>query len=575
MRMSHFVGKQLKEDPKDAQMISHKFLIRGGYIRQLSTGIYSFLPLGFRVKMKIEEIIRQEMDGVGGQEVVMPVVHPADIWKETGRFDAIDESLLRFKDRSDKDHVLAMTHEEAAVHLVRNDVNSYKQLPFMIYQIQTKFRDEARSRGGLIRVREFTMKDAYSFHADTESLEKFYTVMHEAYMRIFQRAGLKNFISVQSDSGIMGGGTSHEFMSINPAGEDTLFLCECGYKANREIADGQLAVRETKPALPPEEIATPGAKTIQDLCNFLRISPEETAKCVFYTSEKGLILVVIRGDREVNEMRLKAHLQLEKLSYADDESIKGCGAVPGYASPLGLDYKKLSIVLDSSVSEGSYVCGANKKNTHIRNFTPSRDMKEIPHSKASVYTTIEGDLCPECGKPLSMARGIEIGNIFQLGTKYSAPMKALFLDERGESRELIMASYGIGVGRLMATIIEDNHDDYGPIWPVSVAPFTVHMNALNLKEQKVRKTAEDLYDSFVKNGIDIIYDDRDERPGSQFSDADLIGAPLRLIVSPRNLEKGEVEIKRRGEKTSTTVPVNEALSRAKELLAELLSSSEI
>ena len=575
MRMSHFVGKQLKEDPKDAQMVSHKFLIRGGYIRQLSTGIYSFLPLGFRVKMKIEEIIREEMNAVGGQEVVMPVVHPADIWKETGRFDAIDESLLRFKDRSDKDHVLAMTHEEAAVHLVRNDVNSYKQLPFMIYQIQTKFRDEARSRGGLIRVREFTMKDAYSFHADIACLEAYYAVMHEAYMRIFRRSGLKNFISVQSDSGIMGGGISHEFMSVNPAGEDTLFLCECGYNANREIADGRLPGKVSHSDLPLEEVATPGKKTIQDVCDLLKITPDQTAKCVFYTSEKGLILVVIRGDREVNETRLKAHLQIEKLSYADDKTIRNCGAVPGYASPLGLDNEKLAIVLDASVSEGSYVCGANKENTHMRHFTPSRDMKNIPHTKASVYTTMEGDLCPECSKPLSMARGIEIGNIFQLGTKYSAPMKALFLDEKGESREMIMASYGIGVGRLMATVIEDNHDDYGPIWPAAVAPFHVHLNALNLKEEKVRKTAEALYDAFVQNGIDVLYDDRDERPGSQFSDADLIGAPLRVIVSTRNLEKGEVEIKRRGEKSSVTVPVDKALSTVKERLAELLSSTEI
>jgi|MTBAKSStandDraft_2_1061841.scaffolds.fasta_scaffold02037_3 prolyl-tRNA synthetase len=575
MRMSHFLGKQLKEDPKDAQMVSHKFLIRGGYIRQLSTGIYSFLPLGFRVKMKIEEIIREEMNAVGGQEVVMPVVHPADIWKETGRFDAIDESLLRFKDRSDKDHVLAMTHEEAAVHLVRNDVNSYKQLPFMIYQIQTKFRDEARSRGGLIRVREFTMKDAYSFHPDSVCLEKFYAVMHEAYMRIFKRSGLKNFISVQSDSGIMGGGVSHEFMSINPAGEDTLFLCECGYNANREIAEGRLPGESAKTALPLEEIATPGKKTIEDVCDFLKITPEKTAKCVFYTSEKGMVLVVIRGDREVNETRLKAHLQIEKLSYADDAAIRDCGAVPGYASPMGLDSDKLSIVLDISAAEGSYVCGANKENAHMKHFTPSRDMKDIPHTKASVYTTIEGDLCPECGKPLSMARGIEIGNIFQLGTKYSAPMKALFLDEKGESREMIMASYGIGVGRLMATVIEDNHDDYGPIWPAAVAPFTVHLNALNLKEEEVRKTAESLYDAFIREGIDVLYDDRDERPGSQFSDADLIGAPLRVIVSKRNLEKGEVEIKQRGEKTSMTVPAEETVSKVKGLLAKLLASWEI
>ena len=575
MRMSHFVGKQLKEDPKDAQMVSHKFLIRGGYIRQLSTGIYSFLPLGFRVKMKIEEIIREEMNAVGGQEVVMPVVHPADIWKETGRFDAIDESLLRFKDRSGKDHVLAMTHEEAAVHLVRNDINSYKQLPFMIYQIQTKFRDEARSRGGLIRVREFTMKDAYSFHPDSTCLEKYYAVMHEAYMRIFRRSGLKNFISVQSDSGIMGGGISHEFMSVNSAGEDTLFLCECGYNANREIADGRLPGKVSHSDLPLEEIATPGKKTIQDVCEYLKIAPEETAKCVFYTSEKGLLLVVIRGDREVNETRLKAHLQIEKLSYADDEAIRGCGAVPGYASPLGLDDDRLKIVLDASVTEGSYVCGANKENMHMKHFAPSRDMKNIPHTKASVYTTKEGDLCPECGQSLSMARGIEIGNIFQLGTKYSAPMKALFLDEKGESRELIMASYGIGVGRLIATVIEDNHDDYGPIWPAAVAPFSVHLNALNLKEEKVRKTAEGLYDAFIREKIDVLYDDRDERPGSQFSDADLIGAPLRVIVSPRNLEKGAVEIKRRGEKESVNVPVETALSKVKNLLEEMLKSAEI
>ena len=561
MRMSSLLGKRLKEDPKDAQMVSHKYLIRGGYIRQLSAGTYSFLPLGQRVKEKIENIIRGYMDAAGGQEVSMPVVHPAELWKETGRYDSIDASLLRFVDRAGKENVLAMTHEEAAVHLVRNDISSYKQLPFMIYQIQTKFRDEARSRGGLIRVREFTMKDAYSFHADEKDLEGFYSVMHVAYEHIFKKTGLKNFISVKSDSGIMGGGVSHEFMALNEMGEDTLILCEaCGYKANKEIAQCAMPHSASGTCDELARVHTPGKKTIDEVAAFLNVSAAESAKSVFYTFNGALILVLIRGDKDVNETKLRNYLGIGELRPAGDEDIISAGSVPGYASPLGMNPDDVRTIVDQSIDGyGCYVCGANEPDHHLTGFCPSRDLK-TDFETADLYTVENGDPCPQCGKPLSVTRGIEIGNIFQLGTKYSAPMNAAYLDETGRARDLIMASYGIGVGRLISTVIEDNHDDYGPIWPITVSPYEVHLNALKIKDESVKKTAEQLYKDLSARGIEVLFDDRNESPGSQFSEADLIGIPLRVVISKKNIDNGVAEFKHRGGETSHMVPLDECVA---------------
>ncbi len=569
MRLSNMVGKRLKEDPKDSQMVSHKFLIRGAYIRQLASGTYSFLPLGERIKNKIENIIRKHMDRCGGQEVSMPVVHPAELWKESGRYSSIDESLLRFTDRAGKDNVLAMTHEEAAVHLVRTEISSYKQLPFMIYQIQTKFRDEARSRGGLIRVREFTMKDAYSFHSDEESLSEFYSVMHDAYDKIFKESGLKNFVSVKSDSGIMGGGISHEFMSVNEMGEDTLILCsKCDYKANKEIAECRVpgvkgTIREKL-----EKVSTPGAKTIDALSDYLGIETGNTLKALFYKTGSDIVFVIIRGDRELNETKLRNYLKTEDLLPADEKDIRGIGSVPGYASPYGLDSDGFRLIIDESVDmDEYYICGANEEDYHLSGFKPSRDL-HCEYERAGLYSVEQGDLCPICGEPLEVTRGIEIGNIFQLGTKYSEPMNAVYLDDSGRAVPMIMASYGIGVGRLMSTIIEDNHDKYGPIWPLTVSPFEVHLNALKLKDEEVKQEAEKLYLNLMEQGIDVLFDDRDESPGSQFNDADLMGIPFRLIVSRKNIDNGIVEFKRRGNRDSESLPLASAVEAIKDILSK-------
>lgn len=567
MRMSQLAGRRLKEDPKDAQMISHKYLIRGGYIRQLSTGIYSFLPIGYKIKQKVEQIIREEMNLVDGQEVLMPVVHPADLWRETGRYDAIGSELLRFKDRTDKDNVLAMTHEEAAVQCIRNDVSSYKQLPFMIYQFQTKFRDEPRSRGGLIRVREFTMKDAYSFHASQNCLESYYQKVFDAYMRVFKRAGLKEYISVESDTGIMGGGKAHEFMSINDHGEDTLIICpKCGYRANKEVAEGIITHYPEAPKK-LEKVATPNVTTIEEVAALLQLPTHRTAKAVFYkTAENKLVFAVIRGDLEVNETKLKKILQSKDLAFANDEDIRAIGAVPGYASPLAIDNKKVRVLIDESVEKSNnLVCGANEKDFHYFNFNLS-DLEKGTYEIVQMAAVRDGDGCVECNTALTVKKGIEIGNIFQLGLKYSVPMNATFLDEEGKSKPMIMASYGIGVGRLIATVIEDNHDDYGPIWPMSVAPYEVQLCGLNMNKDNTKEKAEQLYKDLQVAGLDVLFDDRDERPGVQFNDADLIGVPVRVIISPKTLENGSVELKLRGVKDATIVPIGDIVEKVKTLV---------
>ena len=422
MRMSELIGRRIKEEPRDAKITSHRFLIRGGYVRPVSAGIYSLLPLGRRITRKIEQIIREEMDAVDGQEVLMPVILPAELWKESGRYDQIHDELLRLKDRNDKEMLLAMTHEEAVVHLVRSEVNSYKQLPFMVYQIQTKYRDEARPRAGMIRVREFTMKDGYSFHENQESLENYYNKVHKAYENIFKRLGMNNVVSIKSDSGMMGGALAHEFMAITESGEDTIFMSEDqSYKANREIAVADYKFPGGE-ALELEKVSTPGKKTIEEVADFLGVKPENTGKAVFYVNEKDeLIFVMIRGDFEVNEVKLKNFLKVSLLEFATDEKIRSVGAEPGYASPIGLDSTKVKIVADKSI-EGSanLVVGANEEDYHLKNFNFERD---LPNAEVVDIATVRGgDPCPVTGTPLIECKGIEVGNIFQLGTKYSKPM---------------------------------------------------------------------------------------------------------------------------------------------------------
>ena len=559
MKMSRMLGRRIKEDPKDAKTISHKFLVRGGYIRPVSSGIYSLLPPAERVIQKIEAIVRDEMNKVGGQEVLMPVVLPADLWQESGRYESVGAELLRFKDRNGKDMLLGMTHEEAIVHLVRTEVTSYKQLPLMAYQIQTKYRDEARPRAGLIRVREFTMKDAYSFHTSQESLEEYYMQVHQAYVNIYRRVGLQHVLSIKANSGMMGGNVSHEFMSVADCGEDTLFVSPDGhsYKANREIAVSAIKF-ERAPELPMEKVATPHSKTIEDVAKFLNVKPENTGKAVFYTdSDKRLIFVLIRGDFEVNETKLQNLLKIKELAFANDQQILDAGAVPGYASPVGIDPKKAVIVIDRSIEGTSnLVVGANEAGFHYINFNYGRDLKDA--IVADIATVREGDPCPVTGEPLQMKRGIEVGNIFQLGTKYSAPMKCEYLDKEGKSRPMIMGCYGIGIGRTMAALVEDSHDDYGPIWPMSVAPYHVEICAITPDKENVMEVSEKLYQELQKLGVEVLFDDRGEKAGSMFSDADLLGIPLRAVISPKTIANGSMEFKVRGSRDSELVPLDKA-----------------
>ena len=563
MKMSKLVGRRIKEDPKDAKTVSHKFLIRGGYIRPVSAGIYSLLPTGERIVRKIEAIIREEMNRIDGQEVLMPVVLPADLWQESGRYESVGAELLRFRDRNEKPMILAMTHEEAIVHLVRTELNSYKQLPVMLYQIQTKYRDEARPRAGLIRTREFTMKDAYSFHTDQADLERYYARCHEAYERIFRRVGMKNVLSIESNSGMMGGKVSHEFMAICDCGEDTVITnADYSYRANREIAVAAWKFEKGEP-LPLEKVHTPGMKTIEEVAGFLGVKPENTGKAVFYQDAHTgeLIFVLIRGDFEVNEVKLANALKVPELKFADDAAIEAAGAVPGFASPVGIDPGRARIVVDRSAAEsGNLVVGANEADFHYRNFNFDRDLAGSDCLVTDIACVREGDPCPLTGQPLQFLRGIEVGNIFQLGTKYSDAMHCDYLDRDGKSHPMVMGCYGIGVGRAMAAVIEQSCDEYGPIWPMSIAPWQVELCAINPEKEGVGEACERLYAELQAAGIEVLYDDRGEKAGSMFSDADLLGIPLRLVVSPRTLAEKQAEFKVRGSRDAERIALDAVVS---------------
>ena len=545
MRLSQLIGQRLREAPRDAQTASHIFMIRGGYARPVSAGIYSLLPLGKRVTARVEAIIREEMDAIGGQEVLMPVVQPQELWDESGRAQNIGAELLRFKDRNDKPMVLAMTHEEAVSHLVRTEVTSYKQLPFMIYQLQTKYRDEARPRAGLIRVREFTMKDGYSCHATEECLRAYYEQVHAAYVRIFQRVGLTECVAIEGDSGMMGGAISHEFMALAECGEDTIFVSPNGrYKANRDVATSALAFTKEEP-LPLEKVHTPGQKTIEDVAAFLGTQPSRTGKAVFYAAPDGrLVFAVVRGDLEINETKLRNFVRAPELTLAPEGLIRDAGAEPGYASVMDIDATKVRLVVDPSVAEsGNLVVGANEIDYHFRNFNHDRD-GNVGYV-VDIAAVRPGDPCPVTGEPLEMKRGIEVGNIFQLGTKYSESMGCRFLDQNGKSKPIVMGCYGIGVGRTVAAVMEQCHDKYGPIWPLAIAPYQVHIVALDPNKADVRAKADELYAELREAGTEVLYDDRGEKAGVAFNDADLIGVPIRLVVSPKTVAKECVELKLR------------------------------
>ncbi len=574
MRLSEMVGKRFKERPAEATLESHALLLRGGYARQVANGIYSLLPAGVRVVRKIERILREEMDRIGGQEVLMPLAQPRELWDESGRYAAVGHELVRFKDRGDHDMVLAMTHEEAVVHLCRNEASSYLQYPFMVYQIQTKFRDEPRSRGGLIRVREFTMKDAYSFHTSAQDLEHYYMECFRAYQRIFARAGVPEVVAIQSDTGMMGGKVAHEFTLLTEVGEDTVVTCDsCRYLANQEVAKGKIEGFAEAPK-PLEKVATPGKKTIEEVAGFLGIAPRQTVKAVFYQEDRDgkLVLALIRGDREINESKLSKIIGVQPKP-AQDARIRAAGAEPGFASPMGLDPGLCRVVVDETVAaSNNLVTGANEPDFHYLNFNLERDLPGA--ACVDIAAVAAGDGCPECEGTIVLQRGIEVGNIFQLGTKYTEAMGMTYTDENGKTAAPIMGCYGIGVGRLVSSVMEVRRDQHGPMWPISIAPWQVHINALKLNEESVREVAEGLFTGLQALGIEVLFDDRNQSPGVQFADADLLGIPFRIIVSPRNLEARQLEWKRRDTGESGKLDVKGATEQIAAWVHEALKQFE-
>ena len=560
MRLSKLFFASLRDDPAEAEMVSHRLLVRAGYVRQLGAGIYSMLPLGFRVQQRIEQVIREEMDGIGGQEMEMPVVHPAELWKETGRYQKIGPEMVRFKDRSGRDMVLAMTHEEVVADLLRDLVKSYRQLPAIVYHFQTKFRDEPRARGGLIRVREFVMKDSYTLDADDESLERSYMSHYHAYERIFDRLGLET-VAVGADVGIMGGSLAHEFMVLNEHGEDTLVLCEsCGYAANQQIARVRKPDPPAEEARPSEEVATPGTDTIASLAEHLGVGTERTAKAAFFVTRDGrLVTAVVRGDFEVNETKLVNALKVVGgLRPAQAEEIRAAGMEPGYGSPVGA-HDTTVIVDDLVAATPNLVAGSNRHGYHLLNVNVGRDYE--PDVVADITNARAGDACPECGTPVVLRTGIEVGNIFKLGTDFTKSLNATYLAEDGSRRHVVMGSYGIGLGRNMACIVEAHHDDKGIVWPASVAPYPAHLVALGAaKDPAVADAAEGMYRRLADAGVDVLYDDRDESPGVKLTDAELLGMPLIVTISPRSLAAGGAEVTVRASGERSVRPIEEVFA---------------
>ena len=564
MRLSRLFGKTLRADPVEAETPSHRLLLRGAFIHPLAAGLYSSLPLGWRVQQRVEQIIREEMDAAGGQEIRMPILHPQELWELTGRAAALGPVLFRLQDRRERPLVLAATHEEVVTLLARTHIQSYRDLPQRLYQLQTKFRDEPRPRGGLLRVREFVMKDCYSFDADEEGLEESYQAMRRAYERIFARCGLTT-LTVEADSGAIGGKESHEFMVLAETGEDDVVYCEaCGYAANVERAEFR------KPAVPSEEpreveeVHTPDTTTIPDLARFLGIREAQTLKAVFYSTADGrMVFVVIRGDLEVNEIKLRNLLKATDLRLATDAEVAEAGIVAGFASPRGIE--GVTVIADDSVLIGSnFVAGANRPNYHLRNVNYPRDF--TADHLADIARAYEGAACNRCGSALRWTRGIEVGHIFKLRSVYSEKLEATFQARDGGVQPITMGCYGIGVGRTMASIVEQHHDERGIRWPVSVAPFAVHLVALNLDRAEVREAADALAAELAEAGLEPLYDDRDESAGVKFNDADLLGMPVRLTVSPRTLGQGVVELKRRTDEQATLVARGEVVGRVRELL---------
>lgn len=565
MKLEKLVGERFKERPSDCVIDSHALMIRGGYMKYVGNGIYSsLLPLK-RITRKIEKIIREEMDNIDGQEVLFPVVMPASLWQESGRYESIGNELVRFYDRNKNPLVLGMTHEEAAVQLVRDYAQSYSKYPFMVYQIQTKFRDEARPRGGLIRVREFTMKDAYSFHTNQNDLEDYYERCYHAYERIFSRVGVPEVISVASDSGMMGGNISHEFMLLTPIGEDSIVICSnCSYKANMEAADCVVYNERDNISDDIKLVSTPDIKTMEEVCGFLHVTKEKTCKAVVYqkNSDNSYIVVFIRGDLDVNETKLSNLLgyDIHTATIIDESEL-----ATGYIGPYLLE-GNYTILYDKSLDNANnLICGGNRLGHHYTGLDIGRDIVNATfHDVAKIQ---DGGICPCCGKrSISISRGVEVGNIFQLGTKYTKSMNMTYVDEEGTTQYPSMGCYGIGIGRLAASVCEAHHDDFGPIWPMAIAPWQVHICAVRSDDNAVKKIANNIYEELLRSGIEVIYDDRSVRAGVMFSDADLLGVPLRIIISPRNIKDNCCEIISRDK----TISMKVALDLIKEKTLELI-----
>jgi len=574
--MSKIFSQTLREAPTDAEMPSHKLLVRAGFIRQLAAGIYTAMPLAKRSITKIEDIMREEINAIGGQEMTMPVIHPAEVWQETERWYQIGSEMGRFKDKNERDMVLAMTHEEVVADLTRKEIHSYRQLPVLIYHIQTKWRDDPRPRAGLIRVREFTMKDSYSLDRDWEGLDKQYRAHYQAYFDIFHRCGIP-VIAVKSDVGMMGGKLAHEYMYLTPFGEDTLLICDdCGYAANRHVATFKKEALPKEDALGLEKVATPDCKTIAELAEFLGIPESRTAKAVFMVADipegessiQKFVFAIVRGDMDINEVKLANALKASELRPATEDEIEAIGAVPGYASPIGLpetnDYLPVVVLVDDLIPQSSnLVAGANDAGYHMLNTNLGRDYQ------ADIVTDLTaaraGDTCLVCGGAFNEIRGVEVGNIFKLGTRYSDSMGCTYQDKDGVEKPVIMGSYGIGSGRLLASVAEEYNDEYGLIWPITVAPYQVHLVMLPKKKGvgNVEDTAARLYEDLQAEGIEVLFDDRDESPGVKFNDADLIGLPIRLTVSARGLEDGNIEFKRRDQKEKYMIPKEGIIEKVK------------
>lgn len=584
MRMSRLFSQTLRDVPGEAELPSHQLLLKAGLVRPLSAGSYSYLPLARRALTKIEDIIREEMDAIGGQEITMPVVHPASLWQETGRWYQVGPEMARFKDRAARDLVLGMTHEEVIADLVRQEVRSYRQLPCLLYQIQTKYRDEPRARGGLIRVREFTMKDSYSLDADWEGLDAQYQAHYQAYFNIFQRCHLP-VIAVRSDVGMMGGQLAHEYMYLNPIGEDTLVLCDgCGYAANRQVAAARLPVAEAEAPLPSEPVATPDTPTIEALAELLQVPAARTAKAVFFMAtmpggegegeedHTRFVFAVVRGDSELNETKLANAIGARDLRPAREEEIRAAGAEPGYASPVGLRGDDLLLVVDELIPQSpNLVAGANRPGYHLRNTNYGRDYTAA--RVADLVLARDGDACAQCGGALRTSRGVEVGNIFKLGTHYTESLGAVFLDSDGSSKPVIMGSYGIGSGRLLSCVIEEHHDERGICFPISVAPYHVACVALLQRAPEVAEAAERLYQEAWSQGVEMLLDDRDATPGVKFNDADLIGLPLRLTLGARSLRQGGAELKPRDSEESRIVPLDKVAPTLRAEVDRLLAAS--